>query len=87
MVGGFWTFGSAAQGLILNNYATGDPLALLARVGIGVSMVFSYPLVFTGLRDGVPPARSREAEIVSRSARSVQSSSSISAAGARSSSY
>merc|ERR1719183_495586 len=46
-------FGFAAKGLILNNYATADPLALLARVGIGVSMVFSYPLVFTGLRDGV----------------------------------
>jgi sodium-coupled neutral amino acid transporter 11 len=53
MSGGFFTFGSAAKGLILNNYATADPLALLARVGIGVSMVFSYPLVFTGLRDGV----------------------------------
>ena len=41
------------QGLILNNYATSDPLAFLARVGIGLSIIFSYPLNMTGLREGV----------------------------------
>ena len=53
MAGGFLTFGGASQGLILNSYATSDPLALLARVGICASIVFSYPLNFVGLRDGV----------------------------------
>ena len=36
MAGGFLTFGSASQGLILNSYATSDPLAFLARLGIGM---------------------------------------------------
>ena len=53
MVGGFLTFGSASQGLILNSYATGDPLAFLARLGIGMSIIFSYPLNFVGLREGI----------------------------------
>eukprot|EP00316_Scyphosphaera_apsteinii_P008303 CAMPEP_0119346798 /NCGR_PEP_ID=MMETSP1333-20130426/108191_1 /TAXON_ID=418940 /ORGANISM="Scyphosphaera apsteinii, Strain RCC1455" /LENGTH=452 /DNA_ID=CAMNT_0007359317 /DNA_START=187 /DNA_END=1545 /DNA_ORIENTATION=- len=53
MAGGFLTFGAASQGLILNNYATSDKLAFLARLGIGLSIIFSYPLNFVGLRDGV----------------------------------
>ena len=53
MCGGFLTFGSNAQGLILNNYATSDPLAFIARLGIGMSIIFSYPLNFVGLRGGV----------------------------------
>ena len=27
------------------------PLALLARIGIGMSIIFSYPLIFVALRD------------------------------------
>ena len=53
MAGGFLTFGGASQGLILNSYATSDPLALIARLGICASIIFSYPLNFVGLRDGV----------------------------------
>jgi len=53
MAGGYLTFGAASQGLILNNYATSDPLAFLARLGIGMSIIFSYPLNFVGLRGGV----------------------------------
>mmetsp|Transcript_21613 Transcript_21613/g.55207 ORF Transcript_21613/g.55207 Transcript_21613/m.55207 type:complete len:497 (+) Transcript_21613:76-1566(+) len=53
MAGGYLTFGGASQGLILNNYAQGDPLAFLARVGISASILFSYPLNFVGLREGV----------------------------------
>ena len=53
MAGGFLTFGSAANGLILNNYATSDALAFLARLGIGMSIIFSYPLNFVGLREGI----------------------------------
>jgi len=52
MSGGFLTFGAATQGLILNNYATTDALALIARVGIGASIVFSYPLNFNAMRGG-----------------------------------
>ena len=37
MAGGYLTFGGASQGLILNSYATSDPLALLARLGICAS--------------------------------------------------
>jgi len=53
MAGGYLTFGGASQGLILNNYATSDPLAFVARLGISTSILFSYPLVFVGLREGV----------------------------------
>jgi len=53
MSAGYLTFGAASQGLILNNYATSDSLAFLARVGIGASIIFSYPLNFVGLREGV----------------------------------
>uniref|UniRef100_A0A7S4F9R1 Amino acid transporter transmembrane domain-containing protein n=1 Tax=Chrysotila carterae TaxID=13221 RepID=A0A7S4F9R1_CHRCT len=50
---GFLTFGAASQGLILNNYATKDTFAFLARMGIGASIIFSYPLNFAGFREGV----------------------------------
>ena len=36
-----------------NRYATSDPLAFLARLGICASIIFSYPLIFVGLREGV----------------------------------
>jgi len=49
---GFLTFGANAQGNILNSYATGDALAFVARLGIGASIVFSYPLNFAALREG-----------------------------------
>lgn len=50
---GFLTFGSAASGLVLNNYATKDILMGASRVAVAVSLVFSYPLAFQGCRDGV----------------------------------
>jgi len=53
MAAGYLTFGGASQGLILNSYATTDPLAFIARLGICASIIFSYPLNFVGLRDGV----------------------------------
>eukprot|EP00536_Pseudo-nitzschia_multiseries_P009122 jgi/Psemu1/319557/estExt_fgenesh1_pm.C_2480003 len=49
---GFLTFGKACDGLVLNNYAGGDILMGLSRVAVAVSLVFSYPLAFTGCRDG-----------------------------------
>lgn len=50
LAGGFLTFGSNCSGLILNNYAAGDRLAILARGAIGLSLVTAYPLVFFSLR-------------------------------------
>jgi len=50
---GFLTFGSNSSGLILNNYAGKDVWMSLSRVGVAVSLVFTYPLVFTGCRDGI----------------------------------
>ena len=49
---GFLTFGKACDGLVLNNYGSTDILMGLSRVAVAVSLVFSYPLAFTGCRDG-----------------------------------
>lgn len=54
---GFLTFGGASSGYILNNYANSDRLASLARIFVSVSIVFSYPLCFVGLRDGIREMR------------------------------
>eukprot|EP00931_Biecheleriopsis_adriatica_P067952 TRINITY_DN42006_c0_g1_i1.p1 TRINITY_DN42006_c0_g1~~TRINITY_DN42006_c0_g1_i1.p1 ORF type:complete len:517 (+),score=99.34 TRINITY_DN42006_c0_g1_i1:79-1551(+) len=53
MAGGFLTFGSNSMGLILNNYAATDSLALLARGAIVLSLVTAYPLVFLSLKKQV----------------------------------
>lgn len=50
---GFLTFGSASSGLILNNYSPYDPLVTASRAAVALSIVFTYPLVFLGFRDGV----------------------------------
>jgi amino acid permease len=50
---GFLTFGSSTASMILNNYSTKDVLASLSRFAVAVSLVFSYPLLFVGTRDGV----------------------------------
>jgi len=50
---GFCTFGAASSGLILNNYATQDKLMGLSRIAVATSLVFSYPLAFVGVREGV----------------------------------
>ena len=49
---GFLTFGSASNGLILNNYSSRDSLMSLSRIAVALSLVFSYPLAFVGARDG-----------------------------------
>ena len=53
MAAGFLTFGGASAGLVLNNYATADGLASLARALFGVSIVFTFPLAFAGAKAGV----------------------------------
>lgn len=49
---GFLTFGENASGLVLNNYSTNDIWMSGSRIAVAVSLVFSYPLAFTGCRDG-----------------------------------
>ncbi len=49
---GFLTFGKACDGLVLNNYAGTDIWMGFSRIAVAVSLVFSYPLAFTGCRDG-----------------------------------
>lgn len=51
MIGGFLTFGASSSGLILNNYASTDPLAASARAAIGLSIVTAYPIVFLSIRE------------------------------------
>ncbi len=50
---GFLTFGGNSAGLILNNYSSRDGLMSISRFAVALSLVFSYPLAFTGARDGV----------------------------------
>ena len=42
---GFATFGDASDALILNNYASDDPLAECARFGILLAVLFEFPLL------------------------------------------
>lgn len=50
---GFLTFGGNASGLILNNYSSRDTWMGLSRLAVALSLVFSYPLAFTGAREGI----------------------------------
>ncbi|GMH89492.1 hypothetical protein TrVE_jg5671 [Triparma verrucosa] len=50
---GFLTFGSNSAGLILNNYSERDGLATACRIALALSIVFSYPLTFVGIREGI----------------------------------
>lgn len=48
---GYATFGTDSSGVILNNYSSDDFLANIARLGMGFANVFSFPLMFSGLRE------------------------------------
>ena len=50
---GFLTFGGHSNGFILNNYASSDPLIATSRFALALSIIFTYPLPFVGLRDGI----------------------------------
>lgn len=49
---GFGTFGKASAGFILSNYSSKDTLIGLSRIAVAFSLIFTYPLVFVGCRDG-----------------------------------
>jgi amino acid permease len=50
---GFLTFGMASQSVILANYAVNDNLMSASRIAVALSLFFSYPLAFLGVRQGV----------------------------------
>jgi amino acid permease len=50
---GFATFGTNCAGLVLQNYSTSDSLMSVSRVAVTLSILFSYPLAFVGVRDGI----------------------------------
>lgn len=49
---GFGTFGANSAGFILSNYSSKDALMGLSRILVAFALIFTYPLVFTGCRDG-----------------------------------
>jgi Transmembrane amino acid transporter protein len=50
---GYMTFGTHCQSLILNNYSNTDLFMSLSRWAVVISLIFSYPLAFGGVRDGI----------------------------------
>lgn len=50
---GFGTFGSSSASMILNNYAVSDSIMSLSRVAVTISLLFTFPLAFLGVREGV----------------------------------
>lgn len=50
---GFGTFGGNSASMILNNYAVSDNVMSLSRVAVAVSLLFTFPLAFLGVREGV----------------------------------
>jgi amino acid permease len=52
MLGGVYTFGEACAGNILLNYHPSDVLSILAKVATALSILFGYPLVMCGLKEG-----------------------------------
>mmetsp|Transcript_20831 Transcript_20831/g.30812 ORF Transcript_20831/g.30812 Transcript_20831/m.30812 type:complete len:476 (-) Transcript_20831:60-1487(-) len=49
---GFSTFGKSSAGFILSNYSSKDGLIGISRICVAFALIFTYPLVFVGCRDG-----------------------------------
>lgn len=49
---GFATFGESSAGFVLSNYSNKDTLVGIAKIAVAFSLIFTYPLVFVGCRDG-----------------------------------
>mmetsp|Transcript_2050 Transcript_2050/g.2862 ORF Transcript_2050/g.2862 Transcript_2050/m.2862 type:complete len:570 (-) Transcript_2050:286-1995(-) len=66
---GFATFGANSNGFVLNNYAPTDLAMGLSRVAVAISLTFSYPLCFQGLREGaldvlqIPPSKRKDSHL------------------------
>ncbi len=48
---GLAIFGKESQSFILNNLSSRDPLAFIARLAFGASVLGSFPLIFIGMRN------------------------------------
>jgi len=59
---GFLTFGANSQGMILNNYALIDKLAVPARLALSMSMLASFPIIFASFKAGLVRAIGGSAE-------------------------
>jgi sodium-coupled neutral amino acid transporter 11 len=53
MLAGYGTFGDATQGNILLSYHPSDFLSTMGRVATGFSILFGFPLVAAGAREGI----------------------------------
>uniref|UniRef100_A0A7S2Y2V6 Amino acid transporter transmembrane domain-containing protein n=2 Tax=Entomoneis paludosa TaxID=265537 RepID=A0A7S2Y2V6_9STRA len=58
MVAGYSTFGDVCQGNILLNYSASDILSTLGRLATGFSIIFGFPLISNGCREGFKNASS-----------------------------
>jgi sodium-coupled neutral amino acid transporter 11 len=58
MCAGYATFGDACKGTILLNYHPSDIMSTLGKVATGISLVFGFPLVSRGAREGFKNAAS-----------------------------
>jgi len=58
MVAGYATFGDVSMGNILLNYSSSDFLATLGRLATGCSIIFGFPLISNGCREGFKNAAS-----------------------------
>jgi amino acid permease len=58
LVAGYATFGDVCQGNILLNYAATDQLSTLGRLATGCSIIFGFPLISNGAREGLKNAAS-----------------------------
>jgi amino acid permease len=52
MICGYITFGDISMGNILLNYSSNDILALFGRIATGLSIIFGFPLISNGCREG-----------------------------------
>jgi len=53
MIVGYKTFGTATQAVITQSYARTDMLMNVARLCLGISILASFPIMFSGLREAV----------------------------------
>lgn len=51
MLFGYMTFNKLSESVILNNYSKDDLMINIARLAMGLANVFSFPLMFSGLRE------------------------------------
>jgi len=56
MSAGYATFGDTSRGNLLLNYHPSDLLATLGRLATGLSVIFGFPLVSNGAREGLKHA-------------------------------